>query len=122
LRSWRNVVNLRTVIGSAALLALLVPLGLVGAAHSSGTYAGRPPRPPASIDRASYELGKKVFAGEFVAEEGDREAQTTLLAALQEKLPSRARTRADLPTYAGRLNSQQIEALQYFLKKRYKVN
>ena len=117
--------NLRTVMGNAAILALLVPLGLVGLvgeAHSSGTYAGRPPRPPASIDRASYELGKKVFAGEFVAEAGDREAQTALLVALQDKLPSRARTRADLPTYAGRLNSEQIEALQYFLKKRYKVN
>lgn len=111
------------MIASAAVLALLVPLGPVGEAHSSGTYSGRPPRPPTSIDRASYELGKKIFAGEFVENEAsNREPQIALLEELQDKLPSRARARADLPAYAGKLNPDQLEALRYFLKKRYKVD
>ena len=50
---------------SIPILALVLALGAGNLALASGSYTGRPPRPPASIDRGMYELGKKVFAGEF---------------------------------------------------------
>lgn len=108
------------VVGSILLLALGV-----GAfeAHASGSYMGRPSRPNASIDRAGYELGKQVFAGEFVASEqpGERSSQDEILGALQERLPHRVRARVDLTQYAGRLSDEQLKALRYYLARRYKV-
>jgi len=114
----------RLVCGLAAALGLaMVPVVSAAPALASGTYGGRPASPPASVDRSSYELGKKVYAGEFErsANAAAAEAQRAALTSLQERLPIRARTDVDLPSYAGQLDDAQYDALLYFLKKRFKV-
>lgn len=109
------------VLGPA--LAVLGVAVLAAPALASGTYRGRPASPPASIDRSAYELGKKIYAGQFTpgADAPPADAQRARLEALQERLPMRARTDVDLPSYAGKLDDEQLAALEYFLKKRFKV-
>lgn len=106
-----------------ALCCVLVVVVAAGPVFASGTYRGRPASPPASIDRSSYELGKKIFAGQFERRENPANAdqQRATLESLQERLPMRARTGADLPGYAGKLDDEQYAALLYYLKKRFKV-
>lgn len=104
-----------------ATLGLIVALSLHGAAYASGTYTGRPPRPPTSVDRAAYALGKQVFAGEFTPSAGNAETQASQLLALYKKLPKKANARHDITEYAGKLSDEQMDALRYFLLKRYKA-
>ncbi len=75
------------------------------------------------MDRASYQMGKMVFSGEFTVSErpGEAAAQIRILRQLQAKLPLAARKRANLPAHPGKLSDEQLEALRYFLAKRYKV-
>ena len=108
-------------VKAVALISLIASLGLGGAANASGTYTGRPPHPPASIDRAAYELGKHVFAGEFTPGAVDVAAHEVVLLELQQKLPTRARVKNDITAFVGKLSDAQLDALQYFLLKRYKV-
>ena len=42
-----------------ALMVAATPVALLG----SGSYAGRPPKPPDHIDAAKYELGKNLITG-----------------------------------------------------------
>jgi hypothetical protein len=100
-----------------------IALCLAGTASGSGSYSGRPSQAAASIDRPSYELGKKVFAGQFTRTDRAAESvsQAELLESLQRQLPLKARTHVELASYAGQLDDEQLAALQYFLKKRYKV-
>lgn len=122
LRRREPIVSIRSVgqIAAAAALVVVVAPSLAGA---SGTYSGRPSHPPSSIDRASYELGKNVFAGNFVKSENAaaRQSQAAILEELQGRLPLRARPGVELTAYAGQLDDEQLAALRYFLKKRYKV-
>jgi hypothetical protein len=105
------------------LTGLCLLLGSASQALASGSYSGRPPRPPSSVDRGLYELGKKVFAGKFAmaSEPGDASSQGALLSSLQQRLPRKARAKAEFASYAGQLSAEQIEGLQYFLSKRYKI-
>jgi hypothetical protein len=107
----------------AAFAASILLVLSSGVAFGSGSYSGRPSNPGISIDRASYELGKKVFAGQFPRSDqaGDAAVQLELLENLQNRLPLKARAGVSLVNYAGQLDDEQVEALQYFLKKRYKV-
>ena len=110
-------------ISTLAIVVVLASLLVSAPAVASGTYRGRPSGPPASIDRSSYELGKKIYAGQFERSENPSaaEAQERDLASLQERLPIRARTGVDLPSLAGQLDDTQFAALRYFLMKRFKV-
>lgn len=113
----------RRVLRVIPILVLFAATSVGELAFASGSYRGRPPRPPSSVDRGAYELGKKVFAGEFAksSAHGDAVVQTELLTNLHENLPRRAHARSKIVSYAGQLSEEQIEALRYFLKKRYKV-
>ena len=51
----------------------------------------------------------------------DQAAQAEVLEELRGKLSSKARTRAKFVDLAGKLSDEQVEALRYFLKKRYKI-
>jgi len=75
------------------------------------------------MDRASYELGKSVFTGNYApsANGGDKATQVEELTSLQARLPRSVRDRANLAGYAGELSDEQMEALRYYLKKRYKL-
>lgn len=119
----------------ASLRAKLCPLLALVATElfASGSYVTRPPL-PASHDSARYELGKAIAlgraplpgvktapAGKLAGARQEGEAQSRRLSALQDQLPGRIRSTMTLPALAGRLTEGQLEALEYYLRVRYKI-
>ena len=114
---------------SSARVALLV--SLLGAtatlpASASGSYSGRPPKPPAStggmmkMDQEKYGLGQKVYEGSVMtAGGGNADAQMARLKAAQAMLPADAAKMKNLVTLAGKLTAAQLEALEYFVAQRF---
>lgn len=105
--------------GLTAAACLLVP-----AAHASGSYLPRAPRPPATdsrgVDREAYSLGKKVFNAEIpLAAVADASAQRPRLERLQGLLPERAARKKSLPDLAGRLTEQQLTGLETYVTSRF---
>ncbi len=91
-------------------------------AHASGTYRGAPVQGAGALDTPKYELGKRLFAGEVTGTAAAADArQLERLQQLQGRLPLAVRKRANLGALAGRLATEQLEALEYFLKVRYRV-
>jgi hypothetical protein len=113
--------SINRLAGLALVGALATLVGISGESAASGTYSGRPPHPPTSIDRASYELGKHVFSGKVEASANAGAEQQAELKALRERLPSKARSKERFSEQAGQLSEEQVAALRYFLQKRYKV-
>lgn len=108
-------------------LIILVALAVSpGTLRGSGSYVFQPPHPPAGVveDSLKYELGKAIFAGKSGLKQQSA-AQTQLqfirLTQLQEKLPARVKKTVELTDLAGKLSSEQMSALEYFLKVRHKV-
>jgi hypothetical protein len=97
----------------------------------SGSYSARPPRPPAVIeisrdaDRERYELGKKIYSGKArLSAQPSTEAlklQESRLRRLQARLPESAQKRTDLTALAGRLTPAEMDALEYYVDKRFPV-
>ena len=92
-------------------------------ATASGSYSGRPPKPPEHIDAAKYELGKNLFNGKTTpsATGASKAEQAKRLGGLQEKLPKRVQQTVNLPALAGKLAPAEQQALEYYLSVRYKV-
>jgi hypothetical protein len=111
----------RLLRGWAVIAGILLVAGI---ANASGSYV-RPASQRAGLDDyAKYELGKQVSTGRIELAERSEETfddQSTVLSSLQSRLPRGARKRLDLPVYAGRLSPEQLDALHYYLKVRYKV-
>lgn len=106
------------------LLTIVFTLGFSAIdLRASGTYTRPPGPPPASMDKARYNLGKQVFAGKAApaAALGDAANQSARLKDLQGKLPKSAQKSADLPALAGKLSADQMSALEHFLEVRYKI-
>ena len=108
------------------MLFLLVVAGALCTpqTHASGSYSGRPPQPPVSMDADKYNLGKQIFAGKAkLADTPGASAaeQTARLTELQGKLPKSAQKEARLPELGGKLSADQLKALEHFLEIRYKV-
>jgi hypothetical protein len=107
-----------------AVAALLVGSG---AAQASGSYNARPPRVPQPegrdrVDQEKYALGKQVYnhkAKLTVDASADRATQERRLRDLEMRLPERARRDANLTSMAGKLSAQQLDALDYYISKRY---
>ena len=107
---------------------LFLSAALLGAtsatpAFASGSFSGRPPKPPSQsgdtmkLDREKYTLGQKVYEGSAMTPgAGNAGAQRPRLKALQMKLPAGAR---NLEALAGELSDQQLEALEYFVAQRF---
>jgi hypothetical protein len=107
-----------------AVLGCLVALFVMpGSVLGSGTYAGRPPKPPDNIDAAQYELGKNLFMGTVLpkAGVGDKPAQEARLKRLQDRLPRKVQPTVNLPALAGKLTPQQLAGVEYYLAVRFKV-
>ena len=69
-------------------------------------------------------IGKKVFTGKADLSEFDatREPpQREVLTSITARLPRRARSKAELVELAGRLADEQLDALRYYVKVRYKI-
>ena len=108
------------------LLAVLLGAGATVPATASGSYSGRPPKPPATpggemkMDREKYGLGQKISeGGATLMGGGNAAAQMTSLKALQAMLPADAMKMKDLPALAGKPSAAELEALQYFVKERF---
>ena len=111
----------------ALMLTVAASFVACGAAHASGSYNNRPPRVPKGetrqqVDQAKYALGKKVYTGKAklaTTASVDRAAQEKRLRELEMRLPERARREANLPAMAGKLSTEQLEALEYYITNRY---
>ena len=106
------------------LLAALLAAATTVPAFASGSYPGRPPKPPAGgamkMDREKYGLGQKIYDGSAkLMGGGDAGAQTARLQAAQALLPADAMKAKNLPALAGKLSAAELEALEYFVKERF---
>lgn len=109
------------------LTLAFAPSLLVG----SGSYSLRPPRPPTVVERTrdadkeKYELGKSIYTGKARLSAqpsmGTMKTQEQRLKALQARLPESAQKKTNLPALAGRLTSEEIDALEYYVNKRFPV-
>ncbi len=107
------------VLQALVLLALISPR-----AEASGSYVFRPVQ-AAAHDSIRYEMGKAIFLGRLPSiresRAAYREDQERRLAAWQRQLPAKVRPAGDLTSLSGKLTTEQISALEYYLKVRYKV-
>ena len=105
------------------ILSVLLLAAGAEAALASGTYSSRPPQPRAekkSMDRAKYSLGQRLFDGKVKPEaQADADAQRARLTTLQARLPERVGKKKELPTLAGKLTAEQLDALEYYVQERY---
>jgi len=90
----------------------------------TGPYCICVPKPPTGkvrVDRDLYDRGQKIFNGKttLVAPAAKPEEETARLTRLQSMLPKRTAKKTDLPSLAGRLSSEQIEALEYYVQVRF---
>lgn len=73
-----------------------------------------------SLDREKYTLGQKVYdGGAMTPGEGDTDAQMERLKVVQAKLPADAAKMKDLVALAGKLSTEQLAALEYFVEQRF---
>jgi len=110
---------------SIVALALLAPVVV----DASGSYTSRAPRPPAITrrdmakdEKAKYEEGKRIFSGKTrLSKQSSVNAaeQETKLRELQSHLPASIHNSTDLPSLAGKLTPEQMDALEYYVNKRY---
>ena len=103
------------------LSGLIIALPVVS--WASGSYA-RPVRPPiATIDVEKYHLGKQIFTGAPPPATGSTDGahHSERLKVLQAQLPPHAQRSASLESLAGKLDNDQLAALEYYLAVRYKV-
>jgi hypothetical protein len=107
-------------------------LALLSFAAASGSYPPPIVRPPTeavstgSVDSTKYNLGKELVANKVRLPEAPlsaelKDSQGKVLAAYSEKLPKPVRETTDLQILAGKLSSEQMAAVAYFLTTRYKV-
>ena len=112
-------------------LLIVALLATPAALKASGSYSSRPPRPPALVavpkdaHRERYELGKKIYSGKArISAEPKADlkpAQQARLKTLQSRLPASAQKNTDLTALAGRLTPAEMDALEYYVNKRFSV-
>jgi hypothetical protein len=109
------------------LLIPLVTLALASSALASGSAPTRPPRPPRdgapteTMDNARYALGKSVFTGK-APQQSNPAAARQQRARLSQLAAKTGEDGASLPRLAGKLSPQQLDALEYYVSKRYGAN
>jgi hypothetical protein len=110
----------QALIITAALLCLADP------ARASGSYTARPPKPVQlegrTLDREQYEIGRRIFLGREKLPEpaaGQIAGQRALLERLEAQLPEASKRRARLTALAGRLNQDQLRALEHYVQTRF---
>jgi hypothetical protein len=100
---------------------LLVMMLLPAISQSSGSYVARHPKPP-KVDQEKYNLGKSIFNGQLMLEEHEAEPnQGVLLADLKDQLPERLQEDFNTQSFAGKLDKEQLDALDYYVARRFKT-
>ena len=102
-------------------VVVLSCLCIGSSAHASGSYIRRPPKPPKQQERVLYTLGKDIFNGKVSLEQQSESGFKEELSEFQEQLPDTVQQRVNLTMLTGQLNNAQMEALAFYLFKRYKV-
>lgn len=105
---------------SVAVACLAAPATL----HASGSYCACMPKPPVTnaagpVDKDRFDLGQKVFNGKIAPTQSDAALQRSRLEALQTQLPARVAKKKKLTNLAGKLTHEQLQALEYFIGRRY---
>ena len=107
------------------LIIPVLALALTGSALASGSAPTRPPRPPSAgapaetMDNARYALGKSVFTGKAPLHSNPTAARQQK-ARLSRLAAETGET--SLPKLAGKLSAEQLDALDYYVSKRYPGN
>ena len=74
-----------------------------------------------AVDQASYDLGARILQGGRDEEQlGHLAAEERVLASLESRLPA-PRKPERLTSLAGRLTPEQLDALEYYLRVRYRL-
>jgi hypothetical protein len=103
----------------------ILMLALTSSALASGSAPTRPPHPPTNyftstdkLDNNRYALGKAVFTGKAprVANSSATKKQRTQLTHLAQVS---GKSGASLPALAGQLSNEQMDALDYYVSKRF---
>ena len=106
-------------------LVLAASLLIPTAGFASGSYTSRPPKPATPrgerIDSAKYELGKRIYTGKAQLGAGTVAAANAdaRLRNLQSSLPEKEQKKTDLTKLSGKLNAEQLEALEYYVAQRF---
>ncbi len=120
-----SIMNRKHILQIA--LVSLLGAASIHPAFASGTSAGRMPKPSNSkeadkLDREKYGLGQKIYDGKVkVMASGDAAVQMDKLKVLQGRLPAKVAKKKDLVSFAGKLTTEQLEALEYFVQQRFPV-
>ena len=103
---------------SAVVCGLMLVWPLI--ALGSGSYSSRP---SSAVSTTKYHLGKQIFTGARLDNElsASDSQQGGRLKQLQALLPQPAQSSVNLPQLAGKLNSAQLNALEYYLRIRYRI-
>lgn len=108
------------------LIGLMMTMLLPAISQSSGTYLSRHPKPPkesSKLDHEKYNLGKSIFNGQTQLNAQESEPhQSIMLADIREQLPERLKDDFQPSAYAGKLDEDQLDALDYYVMKRFKTD
>lgn len=82
-----------------------------------------------SLNTSTYHQGESILKGRLKFDKNDKEnepirfvvAQESNLTYLQAKLPNRVQRRRDLTNLTGKLTTEQLDALSYYLKIAFKM-
>ncbi|WP_425528946.1 hypothetical protein [Leptospira yasudae] len=111
------------------LLAIFI-ISLIGffifPSYASGGFSGGGvAQIPKGKDREKYHLGKSVYNKEIeiaaAADPAKIQPQKIRLEYLQGSLPNSEKQRVNLEDFAGKLSTEQLDALEYFVSVRYNV-
>jgi len=79
-------------------------------------------RSNSNLNQNRYNLGKRVLLGQSPLRnysESLAQEQESSLNDIVERLPQSARSRLDVDSISGRLSSEQLDAVKYYLRQRY---
>jgi len=74
------------------------------------------------MDSAKYEMGKRIYTGKARLETNTAvpmALQETRLRALEARLPEKEQKSANLASHAGKLSAEQLDALEYYVARRF---
>ena len=106
------------------LIQLFIYLLLTSSLCASGSYPGKPGKPPKTPDVNRYQMGKAIFTGKkklTKVDDSKKNAQTALLEKINKKLSSKVKRKYKIINLAGKMDDKQMDSLLYYLSVRYKI-